>query len=88
MELFITNDADTSLLIRPENYTNIARFINGVNNTDQSAVRKANLQSVRLRIDGKPRVLLFAKRNILKGESLQYDYNAGGKELFPTDSFI
>lgn len=34
MELFVTNDADTSLLIRPQSYTNIARFINGINNSD------------------------------------------------------
>lgn len=88
MELVTTNDADTSLLIRPERYTNIARFINGVNNEDPDACRKANVQSLRLMIDGKPRVLLFARRQINIRESLQYDYNAGGKRLFPTEHFI
>lgn len=39
-------------------------------------------------IDGRPRVILFTRRSINKGESLQYDYNAGGKRLFPTEDFI
>lgn len=88
MELFVTNDADTTLLIRPQINTNIARFINGVNNSDPEAWKRINLQSVRLRIEGEPRVLLYARRNIQSGESLIYDYNAGGKELFPTDGFL
>lgn len=88
MELFVTNDADTSLLIKPECYTNIARFINGINNSDPSARKRVNLQSVRLNIQEQPRVLLYAKKNIECGESLLYDYNAGGKELFPTDDFL
>jgi len=50
MELFVTNDADTSLLILPKECTNIARFINGINNSDPDAKKRANLQSVRLKI--------------------------------------
>lgn len=88
MELITTNDADTSMLIRPQKYTNIARFINGINNEDEKSCRKINVQSLRLMIEGKPRVLLYAKRQINRGESLQYDYNAGGKRLFPTEDFI
>lgn len=88
MELVTSNDADTSMLIRPEKYTNIARFINGVNNQDSNACKKINVQSLRLMIDGRPRVILFTRRSINKGESLQYDYNAGGKRLFPTEDFI
>jgi hypothetical protein len=33
-------------------------------------------------------VLLYAKKMINEGDTLQYDYNAGGKGLFPTEEFI
>lgn len=87
MELLTTNDADSSLLIWPQKKTNIARFINGVNNSKEEAVKNMNVQTVRLLADGTPRIILYARRDILKGERLNYDYNAGGKNLFPTDDF-
>lgn len=52
----------------------MARFINGIkkNSTD------GNVETLKLIYKGKPLVLLVAKREIRRGESLCYDYNAGG----------
>ena len=33
MELLSTGDADTTLMIRPEKFSNIGRFFNGINNS-------------------------------------------------------
>jgi len=54
----------------------MARFINGINNTKGG--NKANVATVRKLAKGMPTVILYAIRNIRKGESLLYDYNAGG----------
>ena len=51
-------------------------------------MKKVNVQTIRFNIGGRPTILLFAKRKINKGESLQYDYNAGGLDKFPTDGFL
>lgn len=52
----------------------MGRFINGVKKNS----KEENLQSMKLLYKGKPVVLLVASRLIRKGESLCYDYNAGG----------
>ena len=62
------------MIIRPERFTNIARFINGVKKNSN----EQNIESMKLLYKGRPVVLLVAKRKIRKGESLCYDYNAGG----------
>lgn len=67
MELLTTNDADSSLLIWPQKKTNIARFINGINNSKEEAVKSMNVQTVRLLVDGRPRIILYARRDIVKG---------------------
>ena len=43
MELSFGMDADSSLIIKPEKYTNMARFINGVNNSDPNREKKINV---------------------------------------------
>lgn len=80
-------NADTSLIIKPQKYTNIARFINGANNSDPHRNKKINVESSRFAICGRPTLLLFAKREIEKGESLIYDYNAGGLGMYETEGF-
>ena len=88
MELSPGMDADSSLIIRPQRFTNMARFINGVNNKSAASMKKANVETIRLSIGGRPTVLLFTRRKVLKGESLAYDYNAGGLDKFPTGDFL
>ena len=88
MELIRTPSSDTSLVICPEKYGNLARFISGVNNFKEELKKKQNVNSLRLSIDGKVHILLIARRNIKKGEILYYDYNAGGYNQYPTQDFI
>lgn len=87
MELLTGKDADVSLIIKPEEYSNIARFINGINNRNPESRRKANINSVRLNVLGEPKVVLYARRVIKPGESLMYDYNAA-LDKYPTEDFI
>jgi SET domain-containing protein len=87
MELLSGKDADISLIIKPEEYCNMARFINGVNNNDENSCKKANVNTVRYNILGEPKILLYARRFIKIGESLLYDYNAA-LDKYPTDEFI
>lgn len=79
-------NADETLYIRPEKYTNMARFINGVNN--HTGKHKINVGSVKLMNKGKPGVFLYTTRRIKKGESLAYDYNAGGLGGYNTEDFV
>lgn len=73
MELQAGKNSNETLIIRPERFTNMARFINGVRkNSDEG-----NIETMKLLYKGKPLVLLVAKRDIKNGESLCYDYNAG-----------
>lgn len=65
------------MLIVPRKYTNIARFINGVNESDAKKGEKQNVESVRYLVNGRPAVILFTIKNIKKGESLLYNYGAG-----------
>ena len=88
MELIRTPSSDTSLVICPEKYGNLARFISGINNYDNNLKKKQNVNSIRLSIDGSVHILLIAKRNIKKGEILYYDYNAGGYDSYPTQDFV
>ena len=55
----------------------MARFINGINNS--KSISKANVATVRKLAQGYPTVILYSIRNIRRGESLLYDYNAGSK---------
>lgn len=73
MELQAGKNANETLIIRPEKFTNLARFINGVKEDSN----EGNVQSMKLLYKGKPLVLLVSTRPIKKGDSLSYDYNAG-----------
>ncbi|KAF5731307.1 PHD finger family protein [Tripterygium wilfordii] len=76
-----------SLVICPEKRSNIARFINGINNHTPEGKKKQNLKCVRYNVDGECRVLLIANRNIGTGERLYYDYN-GYEHEYPTEHFV
>ena len=74
MEYKVGRNADETLFIKPTHYTNIARFINGINSKGK---KKPNVKSLRTTIQGKPSVILYTTQRIKEGESLVYDYNAG-----------
>ncbi|KAJ1277630.1 hypothetical protein BS78_04G018300 [Paspalum vaginatum] len=76
-----------SLVICPDRRSNIARFINGINNHTPEGRKKQNLKCVRFDVGGECRVLLVANRDIPKGERLYYDYN-GSEHEYPTHHFV
>lgn len=88
MELIRSPSANTSLVICPEKYGNLARFLSGVNNHNAVLKKKQNVYSIRMEIDGSVHILLLAMKNIKKGEILYYDYNAGGYDEYPTEHFV
>ncbi|KAL5199934.1 hypothetical protein ABZP36_021137 [Zizania latifolia] len=75
MTLLSAATPSKSLVICPDKRSNIARFINGINNHTPDGRKKQNLKCVRYDVDGECRVLLVANRDISKGERLYYDYN-------------
>ena len=85
MELIHSPVSDTSLVIIPKDYGNLARFLSGINNTEIN--NKQNVYSLRVNIEGSIHVLLLAKKKIKKGEILYYDYNAGGYNTYNTSNF-
>ncbi|KAL7614030.1 hypothetical protein Lser_V15G09585 [Lactuca serriola] len=87
MTLISAAHPSKSLVICPDKRSNIARFINGINNHTIEGRRKQNLKCVRYDVDGEARVLLVANRDISKGERLYYDYNAYEHE-YPTQHFV
>jgi hypothetical protein len=67
--------------------TNMARFINGINNSKANV--KPNVATVRKLARGMPAVVLYSIRPIRRGESLLYDYNAGTTNCkYDTSNFI
>ncbi|KAI3457978.1 hypothetical protein Pfo_014641 [Paulownia fortunei] len=87
MTLLTAADPSKSLVICPDKRSNIARFINGINNHMPGGKKKQNVKCVRFDVDGECRVLLIASRDIRKGERLYYDYN-GYENEYPTEHFI
>lgn len=87
MTLLTTNDPSKDLVICPDKHSNIARFINGINNHTPAGKKKQNVKCVRFDVDGECRVLLVANRDIRKGERLYYDYN-GYENEYPTEHFV
>ncbi|KFK25268.1 hypothetical protein AALP_AA8G090000 [Arabis alpina] len=87
MTLLLSEDPSKSLVICPDKYGNIARFINGINNHNRFSKKKQNCKCVRYSINGECRVLLVATRDISKGERLYYDYN-GYEHEYPTHHFL
>ena len=90
MDLIHTPTSDTSLVICPEKYGNLARFLSGINNKYKLLKKKRNqnVYSLRVNIDGSVHILLLASKRIKKGEILYYDYNAGGYNTYNTDHFV
>ncbi|XP_057522156.1 histone-lysine N-methyltransferase ATXR6-like [Amaranthus tricolor] len=76
-----------SLVVCPDRRSNIARFINGINNYTPEGRKKQNLKCVRYDVGGECRVLLIANRDIRNGERLYYDYN-GLENEYPTKHFV
>ncbi|CAK8570184.1 unnamed protein product [Lathyrus sativus] len=87
MTLLFASDPSQSLVICPDKRSNIARFVNGINNHTLEGKKKQNLKCVRFNVDGECRVLLIAIRDIAKGERLYYDYN-GYEHEYPTEHFV
>ncbi|RAL39796.1 hypothetical protein DM860_012997 [Cuscuta australis] len=87
MTLLSTADPSECLVICPDKRSNIARFINGINNHTPEGRKKQNVKCVRFNVNGESRVLLIASRDIRKGERLYYDYNAYENE-YPTEHFV
>ncbi|XP_075650404.1 histone-lysine N-methyltransferase ATXR6 [Castanea sativa] len=87
MTLLSATDTSKSLVICPDKRSNIARFINGINNHSPEGRKKQNLKCVRFDVNGQCRVLLIANRDIRKGERLYYDYN-GYENEYPTEHFV
>ena len=90
MDLIHTPTSDTCLVICPEKYGNLARFISGINNHYKEMKKKKNqnVYSFRVDIDGSVHILLLASKRIKKGEILYYDYNAGGYNSYNTEHFV
>ncbi|KAL1532063.1 Histone-lysine N-methyltransferase atxr6 [Salvia divinorum] len=87
MTLLTAADISESLVICPDKRSNIARFINGINNHVQGGKKKQNVKCLRFDVNGECRVLLIASRDIRKGERLYYDYN-GYENEYPTEHFV
>ena len=90
MDLIHTPTSDTSLVICPEKYGNLARFLSGINNKYKVLKKKKNqnVYSLRVNIDGSVHILLLSSKRIKKGEILYYDYNAGGYNTYNTEHFV
>ena len=85
MDLWVGRHSDQKLVIRPQKWTNIARFINGVKGKHSDR----NVTSLKVCYQGIPVILLIALRDIEKGESLCYDYNAGEIQAkYDTSCFV
>lgn len=85
MEYKVGKNSEETLYIRPKKYTNIARFINGINNKQPE---KANVKTLRTLVNGKPAIILYTSRAVEEGESLLYDYNGGEKGTYSTEDFV
>lgn len=85
MDLLITGDSATSLVIVPRVVSSMARFFSGINNQKN---QRPNLRSARFQVDGQVHVLLFAARDIGAGEVLCYDYNGLFCDGYPTEHFL
>lgn len=86
MDLLHAEDPAASLVIVPDRRGNVARFLSGINNSDPASRKQRNIKSARFELDGQVRVVLYANRDIAKGELLHYDYN-GLLNNYPTEHF-
>ena len=75
------------LVIVPNTFGNLVRFISGINNSSKKKSSKKNLESYKFRIGNQIHIILYARRGIQKGETLYYDYNNGGFDEYETSHF-
>ena len=84
----MTGSAQEDLNITPSNFGNMSRFICGVNNQDKDNLKVVNVKAVRFSYRGRVHIIFVAKKNILKGDTLFLNYNAGTYEEYPTNNFV
>jgi hypothetical protein len=78
-----------SLDIAPSRFANIAIFISGVNNQDESAKKLENVFALKFLYRGISRVILITMRNISAHEILYLNYNGDNAMCeYPTHSFV
>ena len=85
--LVVGNESKSSLDVCPINYSNISRFISGINNSLKYHRSLENVRSVRFAYKGRIRIVIIAKREIAAGEILYLDYNGGLEYEYPTHHF-
>eukprot|EP00918_Siedleckia_nematoides_P035758 GHVU01077697.1.p1 GENE.GHVU01077697.1~~GHVU01077697.1.p1 ORF type:complete len:441 (+),score=132.09 GHVU01077697.1:510-1832(+) len=85
-ELLTTSESKDALVVVPEPYMNVGRFIAGVNNASVEGRKQQNVSGNRVPIEGHMRIILSAATNIPAGTTLFLDYN-GFRAHFPTGSF-
>ena len=76
MLLLKTSKKSTSLEVVPYFHSNIARFLNGKDQTN-----KENIEVFRVAVNGMVTIIMQAKTNIKKGEELIWDYG----DKYPKD---
>ena len=86
MDLIITPQSETSLIICPYKNSNIARFISGINNLINFE-NMVNVFSAKVAINGIVHILLIALKDIKKDDILYYNYNADTNK-YPTNIFV
>ena len=86
MDLIITPQSETSLIICPNKHSNIARFISGINNLINFE-NMVNVFSAKVAINGIVHILLIALKDIKKDYILYYNYNAATNK-YPTNNFV
>jgi GNAT superfamily N-acetyltransferase len=73
------------MVINPTDCGNLAKYVSGINNLNGE---EENVKSMKFILENKIRIILYAARNIQKGEILRYDYNGGKKCGYDTNHFI
>ena len=78
-----------SLVVSPSRFSNISRFISGVNNSlpYKQQHNAINVRCSRYNIRGKATVLMWSSKKITNGSKLCYDYN-GLDDGYPTENFV
>ena len=74
IDLTVTPNSETSLIICPYKYSNIARFLSGINNTTDFE-DQVNVFPTKISINGFIPILVVAKKDIKKNDILYYNYN-------------
>ncbi|CAD8112539.1 unnamed protein product [Paramecium primaurelia] len=87
MELLSHPNPKKTLYVVPEKYSNIARFVCGIDNKIKEQVEIINVKCLRVAINKQARIIMYACKDIQPNEILYYDYNSGGKYLYPTEGY-